>query len=361
MKKMNKKIFDYLRKDIKNIGNYEIVGAEGLAKLDAMENPYEFLANISFEKFSDKNLVSLNRYPDSYCNNTKDIIKKSLNLNCNIDLAFGNGSDELIQMICLAFLKEGNKVLAPEPSFSMYERITKIVGLEFISVPLAKDFNLNIEDIKKVIKRSDPAIVFLAYPNNPTGNVWDEESVIEIIKSSNSLVVIDEAYFPFSKKTLVNLIDEYENIIILRTFSKIGLAGIRFGYAIGNEELISIINKMRLPFNINSMSQNVINVVLKNLEKFNFRVEEIIQARKELFSKMLSIKGIETYESYANFILFRILDKDAGEVFNSLCELGVLVKDVSGEPGLKNCLRVTVGNESENSIFLSSLESILLR
>ncbi len=358
---MNKKIFDYLRKDIEDIGNYEIVSAEGLAKLDAMENPYEFLANISFEKFSDKKVVSLNRYPNSYCNNTKDIIKKSFSLNSNIDLAFGNGSDELIQMICLAFLKEGNKVLAPTPSFSMYERITKIVGLEFISVPLANDFNLNTEDIKKAIERSDPAIIFLAYPNNPTGNVWDEECIVEIIKSTNSLVVIDEAYFPFSKKTLVNLIDKYENIIILRTFSKIGLAGVRFGYAIGNEELISIINRMRLPFNINSMSQNVINVVLKNLEKFNFYVEEIIQARKELFSRMLSMKGIEAYESHGNFILFRLLDKDPGEVFNSLCELGVLVKDVSDESGLKNCLRVTVGNESENSIFISSLESILLR
>jgi len=356
---MKNKINNFFRDDIDLLKEYEIFDSTNMIKLDAMENPFDL--NINFEITGlPSGATSLNRYPDADCQSIRNKLLKKYRLDDKkYDAIIGNGSDELIQLICLAFLRAENIVLCPAPSFSMYKKISQVIGLRYEEVPLRNNFSLDIKLMLEKIKDLNPAIIFLAYPNNPTGNLWSKEDIEAIIKQSNGVVVVDEAYGAFSRESFISKIDEFENLIIMKTFSKVGLAGIRLGYLFSNKYIIKQINKLRLPFNINSISQKISEISIDS-SYLEDQIEEIILLRSSLILELRDIKKIEVYDSKTNFILFKILEGSANEVFESLLSDNILIKNMSKMPGLKNFLRVTIGSKKENNLFIQSLKNAII-
>lgn len=356
---MSEKIMNFFRNDISDLSEYKIFDSKDMVKLDAMENPYDL--NIKFEiKGLSSGIVSLNRYPDADCKSLKNKLHNKYRLDNKYDLIIGNGSDELIQLICLAFLKKENVVLCPAPSFSMYKKISQVLDLQFEEVSLKEDFSLDIELMLKKIEEFDPAIIFLAFPNNPTGNLWDKNDIDLIIKKANGVVVIDEAYGSFSGESFISKMDNYENLLIMKTVSKIGLAGIRVGYLIGEDYIIKNINKLRLPFNINTLSQKISEFSVENSNYLENQTNDIIKLRELLISKMEGIDKIKVYKSKTNFILFKVLSGKADDIFKSLISKKILIKNMANTPGLENYLRVTVGSEKENNLFIQSLKNSII-
>ena len=353
------KINNFFRDDIALLKEYEIFDSTNMIKLDAMENPFDLDINFEITGLP-SGATNLNRYPDADCKSIRNKLLTKYQLDDKkYDAIIGNGSDELIQLICLTFLRVENIVLCPTPSFSMYKKISQVVGLRYEEVPLQDNFSLNIKLMLERIKDLNPAIIFLAYPNNPTGNLWSKDDIEAIIKQSNGVVVVDEAYGAFSGESFISKIDEFENLIIMKTFSKVGLAGIRLGYLFSNKYIIKQINKLRLPFNINSISQKISEISIDS-SYLEDQIEEIILLRSSLILELRNIKKIEVYDSKTNFILFKLLEGSANEVFESLLSDNILIKNMSKMPGLKNFLRVTVGSKKENNLFIQSLKNAII-
>jgi histidinol-phosphate aminotransferase len=336
-------------------------------KLDANESPYSAVSGQRSAVSLKSNLQILNRYPDPQAKALKRLIAKDLNIK-PVNILHGNGSDELIYYLITTF---GGPVLYPVPTFSMYGIISQALDEKKIEIPLDKNFDLDVEKMLRAIKRYRPKLIFLSSPNNPTGNCFSTERIQRIIKATSfskqhkgdsriaptsSLVVVDEAYQSFSnEKSFFPLLDKYRNLIVLRTLSKIGLAGLRLGFLIANKEIIDVVNKVRLPFNVNSLSQAVAVEALKNKKQMHSYITSIISERKRLFSMMKKIEGVTPYTSDANFILFKVADAD--RIYRNLLKKGVLVRDLTGV--IENCLRVTVGTPGENTLFLKTLKQVL--
>lgn len=358
---MNKKIINFFREDINSLSEYEVLDSKNMIKLDAMENPYDIEVKLEMDINQNwQENINLNRYPDADCQNLKKNLLKNYSLNKDYDFIVGNGSDELIQIIFHAFLKPENIVLLPKPSFSMYKKIAQVVGLRFEEVLLKDNFALDINLMLKKIEELNPALIFLAYPNNPTGNLWDKEDIKKILLKANGLVIIDEAYEAFSGKSFIGQLKDFDNLLIMRTLSKIGFAGIRLGYLFGQKYIIRELNKLRLPFNINSVSQQMSHIYFKNNSFFSVQAEEIIKNRDYLQDEMTKIEHIKVYKSKTNFILFKVLKKSADQIFNDILSDKILIKNMTETPGLENCLRVTVGTREECDLFIQSLKNSLL-
>lgn len=358
---MNKKIINFFREDINSLSEYEVLDSKNMIKLDAMENPYDIEVKLEMDINQNwQENVNLNRYPDADCQNLKKNLLKNYSLNEDYDFIVGNGSDELIQIIFHAFLKPENIVLLPKPSFSMYKKIAQVVGLRFEEVLLKDNFALDINLMLKKIEELNPALIFLAYPNNPTGNLWDKEDIKKILLKANGLVIIDEAYEAFSGKSFIDQLKDFDNLLIMRTLSKIGFAGIRLGYLFGQKYIIRELNKLRLPFNINSVSQKMSHIYFKNNSFFCDQAEEIIKNREYLQDEMTKIQHIKVYKSKTNFILFKVLKNSADQIFNDVLSDKILIKNMTETPGLENCLRVTVGTREECDLFIQSLKNSLI-
>jgi histidinol-phosphate aminotransferase len=358
---MNKKIINFFREDINSLSEYEVLDSKNMIKLDAMENPYDIEVKLEMDINQNwQENVNLNRYPDADCQNLKKNLLKNYSLNEDYDFIVGNGSDELIQIIFHAFLKPENIVLLPKPSFSMYKKIAQVVGLRFEEVLLKDNFALDINLMLKKIEELNPALIFLAYPNNPTGNLWDKEDIKKILLKANGLVIIDEAYEAFSGKSFIDQLKDFDNLLIMRTLSKIGFAGIRLGYLFGQKYIIRELNKLRLPFNINSVSQKMSHIYFKNNSFFSAQAEEIIKNRDYLQDEMTKIEHIKVYKSKTNFILFKVLKNSADQIFNDVLSDKILIKNMTETPGLENCLRVTVGTREECDLFIQSLKNSLI-
>ena len=350
----------YLREDINNFKEYFIDNPENMIKLDAMEYPVDkSLRDVIKSLNINEKEILLNRYPESHSQELEKIILDYFGLNSNFGVNFGNGSDELIQNICLAFSKKGNNVMVPSPSFSMYEKIISTVNLKYIPEYLNEDFDIKIDQMIKNISKYKPAIIFLACPNNPTSNLWDKDKIIQIIESSESIVVIDEAYVDFCESSYIDLIEKYENLVILRTFSKIGFAGLRLGFMISNKEISSIINKIRLPFNINTVSLKIIINIFENFSIIKKNCQNIISLREKLYSDLSELRNIKVLKSSTNFLIFKTLNKSSDEIYNLLKDSNILIKNLNNNSSLKNFLRVTVGTEEENNSFVSTLSKYL--
>ena len=350
----------YLREDINNFKEYFIDNPENMIKLDAMEYPVDkSLRDVIKSLNINEKEILLNRYPESHSQELEKIILDYFGLNSNFGVNFGNGSDELIQNICLAFSKKGNNVMVPSPSFSMYEKIISTVNLKYIPEYLNEDFDIKIDQMIKNISKYKPAIIFLACPNNPTGNLWDKDKIIQIIESSESIVVIDEAYVDFCESSYIDLIEKYENLVILRTFSKIGFAGLRLGFMISNKEISSIINKIRLPFNINTVSLKIIINIFENFSIIKKNCQNIISLREKLYSDLSELRNIKVLKSSTNFLIFKTLNKSSDEIYKLLKDSNILIKNLNNNSNLKNFLRVTVGTEEENNSFVSTLSKYL--
>ena len=360
MSSMSKNHFSRLRPELAAMSAYQVPDASGLVKLDAMENPYQWSAEINALWLQYLSHATLNRYPDPDPEGLKHQLQACFGpQHEDIALLLGNGSDELIQLLVLAIAKPGAAVLTVTPSFSMYQLVAEMLGVDCHCVPLDDQFELDQAAMLAAIEEHDPALIFLAYPNNPTANLWSRKDLEQILTASQGLVVIDEAYGPFASASMVNQIHEYPNMLLLRTASKLGLAGLRFGWLAAAHELIAELNKIRLPYNINCLTQMTMQFALQNYPVFAQQAEKICQSRELLASGLSALAALTVFPSQANFLLIRLQSHSAEHVYTQLLAQKVLIKNVSKQTGLANCLRVTVGTDEENQALLKALEHAL--
>ncbi len=357
---MSNTVLNRLRPEISKLHAYAVPDATGMVKLDAMENPYSWPDDLRSKWLQSLSRAQINRYPEPNPETLKQRLKNQFGPTHPCEMLLGNGSDELIQLLALAIAKPGASILTVSPSFSMYQMIADFTGVACHVVPLTEDFQLNVEATIRSIESNDPSVVFIAYPNNPTGNLWNRQDIVKILDASKGIVVIDEAYGPFASDSFTDDLNKYQNMLLLRTASKIGLAGLRFGWLVGNVELIEELNKLRLPYNINLLTQLTMEFALDNFELFAEQAKKIQSSRSLLYKRLLSMENVQPYESDANFILFKVLKQNADKVFNELLSQNVLIKNLSQQDGLSQCLRVTVGTDEENDIFCNALQSALV-
>lgn len=349
-----------VRQEIRDLTAYHVADPGEMIKLDAMENPYQLPAEVTQECANRLKQASLNRYPDPNATKLKQRIVDAMSIPSDLGLILGNGSDELILMLMMALAGSGRPVLSISPSFVMYKISAISIGMPYIDLPLQEDFSLDMDKMLAVIDEHNPALIFLAHPNNPTGNRFAQEDIEKIIEYTDGLVVIDEAYQPFSDYSFTQDISKYPNAVLISTVSKMGLAGLRLGMLIGKPEWVDELEKVRLPYNINILTQVIAEYVLEHKHLFDKQTQAIITDREELFQQLQKIDGIKPYPSQANFILIKLASADANHVFQELKERGILIKNLHQSGGsLANCLRVTVGSPDENDSFISALKEIL--
>ncbi len=349
----------WVRPEIQALQAYHVPPAEGFIKLDAMENPYPQPSAIQAQWQEGLPEVAINRYPDPSAKALSALLRQTMQVPEDKDILLGNGSDELIQMLALTVGGQNHSVLAPEPSFVMYKMLADITGLKYIGVPLrADDFGLDLEAMLAAITTHQPALIFLAYPNNPTGNVFERAAVEAILEAAEGLVIVDEAYCAFAEDSFMPDLARFDNLLVMRTVSKIGLAGLRLGLLAGDKAWMEEIGKTRLPYNINVLTQAVASANLQHYGALVQQTEQIKTDRADLYRGLQQLQGVQVWESQANFLLFRV--DNARTVFEELKQAGILIKCLDGaHPLLAGCLRVTVGKAQENHAFLQALEDIL--
>lgn len=348
-----------LRPEVIALASYHVPDARGYIKLDAMENPYAWPKDVVSEWLEALRDAQPNRYPDPACKSLKAALRAANDVPEGAALLLGNGSDEIIQIILMA-LQAGSTVMAPEPTFVMYRQIASSLGLPFVGVPLDSDFRLDRSAFLAAIAARQPAVVFLAYPNNPTGNLFPEEDILAILQDAPGLVVVDEAYAPFADASFMGRLPEFRNLLVMRTLSKLGLAGLRLGFLAGSPLWLDHLEKVRLPYNINCLTQISAEFALSRPELFASQVRDLLRDRRHLSAMLSRMNGVQVYESRANFILFRLAERDADQIFAELKRAGVLIRNLHPAGGaLTGCLRVTVGTPDENRRFLEVLRTAL--
>lgn len=349
-----------IRPEVLAMSAYHVADASNYIKLDAMENPYSWPEAIQQAWLEQLKDCPINRYPDPEAKSLAQALRLANRIPDDSAILLGNGSDEIIQILMMA-LQPDASILAPEPGFVMYRQIARSLGLRYHGVPLsADDFELDLPALLDVIAAEQPALIFLAYPNNPTGNLFDAEAVETIIQVASGLVIVDEAYAPFTDASFINRLTEHANLLVMRTVSKLGLAGLRLGFLAGSPKLIGQFNKVRLPYNINCLTQITANFALTHADFLLEQTQAIRQQREAMLQALRDMPRLRTYPSEANFILIRLLADSADRVFSSLKQQGILIKNLSPQGGvLDNCLRVTVGKPEENQAFLAALKQAL--
>ena len=356
---MSDRLLQWIRPEIRELSAYHVPDATGLVKLDAMENPYQLPTALQQQWLDGLSSVAMNRYPDPAATQLRERLFDVMQVPQERAMVLGNGSDELIQMLALAVTAGQRCIMSFEPGFVMYSMIARFTGMEYVAVPLDGRYTIDMEKTRAAITRYQPAIIFIAYPNNPTGNLFDYHAVEEIIQLAPGLVVIDEAYHPFAQNSFMPRLEDYDQLLVMRTVSKMGLAGLRLGLLCGDQELINEINKVRLPYNINVLTQYSAEFILSNAGFLEAQAEMIRADRNKLLQQLTRFEQVDVFPSQANFILFRLRQANATEVFERLCIQGVLIKNLDKPGALANCLRVTVGTQEENQLFLQALEIAL--
>lgn len=344
-----------VRPEILALKAYHVAEADGMVKLDAMENPYPLPPAMRRELAEVLSRVDLNRYPEPSGRALRALLARKMRLPDGMELLLGNGSDDLIQIVTLALARPGAAMMYPAPTFVMYSMNAVFSGMKAVAVPLREDFSFDADAFIARMRGERPALVFLAYPNNPTGVLYPEEQIVEVIKACEGLVVLDEAYHVFAGKTFMPRLAEFRNLVVLRTVSKLGLAGIRLGYLAGRPEWIAEFDKVRQAYNVNALTQAAALFVLERLDVLEEQAARIRAERDSLGKVLSSIKGVTVFPSQANFFLIRVPDPDTA--FERLKRQGVLVRNL--HPGLKGCLRITVGTPDENRILLQALREAL--
>jgi len=353
-----------IRADVRALSAYHVPDASGFVKLDAMENPYTLTPELQQELGRRLGSAALNRYPVPTYAKLKAAICAKQGVPAGWDVVLGNGSDELISIVSVACAKPDAKVLAPVPGFVMYAMSAQFAGLEFIGVPLKKDLTLDLQAMLAAIREHRPAITYLAYPNNPTGNLFDAQAMLEIIREvgDSGLVIVDEAYQPFAGDSFMSKLSEFENLIVMRTVSKLGLAGIRLGYMSASQALLNEFDKVRPPYNVNVLTEVTAGFMLEHTEVLDAQASAIRAEREVMLSSLSDMAGVDVFPSAANFILFRVTKNGltGTQIFERLLAQKVLVKNVGKMHSLlENCLRVTVSTPAENAVFLAALKSSL--
>jgi len=350
-----------IRQDVQSMHAYAIQASAGMVKLDAMENPHGLPAELQQALGERLGALALNRYPDGRVNDLRHALAEYAGMPAGCDIMLGNGSDELISLLALACDVPGASVLAPLPGFVMYAMSAQLQGLAFHGVPLTADFELDEAAMLAAIAEFKPSIVYLAYPNNPTGNLWDDVVIEKIVLAQGAqggLVVMDEAYQPFASKSYIERMTRHPHVLLMRTLSKFGLAGVRLGYMIGPKALIAEIDKVRPPYNISVLDYECALFALEHREVFAAQAKELRAQRARLQQELVALPGVTPFPSEANMVLARV--PDAARTFDGLKARKVLVKNVSKmHPLLANCLRLTVGTAEENTLLLAALKESL--
>jgi len=357
-------IDNIIRADVRALSAYHVQDAAGFVKLDAMENPYTLPPALQRELGERLGRVALNRYPVPTYLALKQALCDKLGVPAGFYIVLGNGSDELIAMVSVACAKPGAKVLAPLPGFVMYAMSAQLAGLEFVGMPLNPDFSLDLPAMLTAIRTHRPAITYLAYPNNPTGTLFDPEAMVAILceVGDSGVVIVDEAYQPFAETSFMPRLPDFPNLIVMRTVSKLGLAGIRLGYMSAAADLLAQFDKVRPPYNINVLTQTTAEFVLEHSEVLDAQAAAIRSERDRLAKVLAAMPGVQVFPSSANFILIRIVAAGLSgtAVFERLLARKVLVKNVGKmHPLLDNCIRITVSTPAENALLEEALQSSL--
>lgn len=350
-----------IRPEIQALNAYHVPPASGYVKLDAMENPHDWPAPMREAWLARLAGVAINRYPDPTAAQLTPLLRQVMGVPESAGLMLGNGSDELIQILAIAVGGPGRVILAPEPSFVMYRIIAQMTGAQFVGVPLnPDDFSLDSAAIEQAIRDHAPAIIFLAYPNNPTGNLFDTPTLERILDIAPGLVVIDEAYQAFAETSRMESLARHPNLVVLRTLSKMGLAGLRLGVLAAAPALVNELDKVRMPYNVGVLTQVTAVFALEHASLLWDQAAQIRQERTRLYNEMGALPGTRVFPSQANFLLFRVPAGRAVAVFEELRRQRILIKCFhGGPPALADCLRVTVGTSHENNLFLSALRGAL--
>jgi histidinol-phosphate aminotransferase len=351
-----------IRPEIQAMHAYPVSDATGLVKLDVMESPYRLPPELAAEIGDAVSRIALNRYPVPSASELRALIRQVMQVPAGCDVLLGNGSDECIQYITAAIAREGAVVMAPVPSFAMFSMHALFFRLRFVGVALRDDFSLDADAFLAAMAKEQPALVWIAFPNNPTGNAFPVNDIERIIRAAPGLVVIDEAYQPFAGATFMPRLAEFENMVVMRTVSKIGMAGLRLGYVCGRPEWIEAFNKTRSPFNINVLTEAVAIKLLQNKQVLDAQAAKVLHERERVRAELDGLQGLKIYPSAANFLLVRIAGTKgaATRVFGRIRDRGVLVKDFSGgHPQLENCLRLTIGTPEENRILVAAMREAL--
>jgi len=355
---LNDLVATRIRQDVQSMHAYAIQDSRGLVKLDAMENPHGLppaLRQALGERLAG---LAINRYPGERVNDLRAALARHAGMPAGFDIMLGNGSDELISLLAMACDVPGASILAPVPGFVMYAMSAQLQGLKFIPVDLTPDFELDETAMLAAIERHQPSIVYLAYPNNPTANLWDDATIEKIIAAAPGLVVIDEAYQPFASRSYIDRIARHPHVLLMRTLSKFGLAGVRIGYLIGQAQLVHEIDKVRPPYNISVLNAEAALFALEHADVFAQQAADIRAQRERIAAALAALPGVKAWPSDANMVLVRV--PDAASAFEGLKARGVLVKNVSKmHPLLANCLRLTVGTADENTQMLAALQASL--
>lgn len=344
-----------LRQEILDLHAYSVFDSTGMIKLDAMENPYSLPQSLRKEISDLVADAAINRYPDADACRLKESIRAVIGLHQDLRILLGNGSDEIIQLLALAVAKPGATLLSVEPTFVMYKMISAFTGMRYVGVPLTENFALDLPAMLTAMRQHQPALVFLSYPNNPSGNLFDAEAITRIIEAAPGLVVVDEAYYAFADASFMPMLLHYPNLLVMRTFSKLGMAGLRLGFVAGSEAWLEQLEKLRLPYNVSLLTQKVAEKLLQHHDVLLHQAEQIKLGRAWLYERLVGVADVRPYASDANFILFRVMHAD--KIFQELKNRGVLIKNLSkSHPLLFDCLRVTVGTQQENELFIRALQ-----
>jgi histidinol-phosphate aminotransferase len=361
MSSLQHRIDRVIRQDIQSMHAYAIQDSAGLVKLDAMENPFRLPEALQRELGARLGRVAINRYPVGCVADVIAALSAYVKLPAGCKLLLGNGSDELISLLAMACDLPGAKILAPLPGFVMYGMSAKLQGLGFIGVPTTAGFELDETAMLAAIETHRPAITYLAYPNNPTANLFDAgavERIVAAVGRQDGLVVMDEAYQPFSSRTWMDQVAQHEHVLVMRTLSKFGLAGVRLGYLVGAAALIDEIDKVRPPYNISALNAEATLFALEHAAEFAAQAEVLRAERAKLLRVLAELPGAQPFPSEANMILVRV--PDSKKAFEGMKSRGVLVKNIEGlHPLLKNCLRLTVGTPEENTLMIDALKASL--
>jgi histidinol-phosphate aminotransferase len=343
-----------VRPEIRALTAYAVAKAPGMIKLDAMENPYPLPPHLRERIGAALAQVSVNRYPDGAGDAVKDALRAALPIPRGAGLILGNGSDELIQILTTLVARPGACALAPEPSFVMYRMNALHAHLRYVGVPLAADFSLDLPAMLAAVERERPALVWIAYPNNPTGNRFAREDVERIAAAAPGLVVVDEAYYAFADDTFLPRVLDHPNLVVVRTVSKIGMAGLRLGYAVAHPAWIAELDKVRPPYNVNAYTQAAAPVLLAAADVLDAQARAIRAERDRIAGALAGLPGVAVFPTETNFVLARV--PDAPGCWQALREANILVKNLHGwHPLLAGCLRITVGTPAENDALLAAL------
>jgi len=347
------------RPELEHVSPYDAKDIRADVRLSANENPHNLPGEI-LDKLADRvrSDIAFNRYPDPMSGRLRTLIAEANGLDPG-NILVGNGGDELIMDLVLAWGGPGRTLLDLPPTFSMYGIDARITGTGVIEIPRLADFSVDADALLGAIKEHDPDIIVVSSPNNPTGTMAPETLIIDILKATDAVVLVDEAYFEFSRQTVRPHMERHPNLVILRTFSKaFSLAGLRAGYLLAHEDLISELTKVRQPYSVNKFTQAAAALAFRERVVFEAGIQETLRNRDRLVTGLSTIGDVEVFPSEANFVLFRVLQASA--VWRDLLhDHSILVRDFSRTPGLENCLRVTVGSDEEVDRFLLAMDEIM--